>query len=187
MKRPLFKWPVWLVLAVSVATTSCDQTPSPTESLPTPAPAAAVTQSSYTLVHDDLKLGDVLGVSAWIGIKGGKINCSGHILTVPAGAVKLPTLFTMTLVTDGYIKVDLRATVTDLLGRVVDVGSLGFKQPVSLTLTYKRSPDNLDPSRLLIVYLNGTLLEPVPSKVDPKSETVTATLSHFSKYAMATN
>ena len=53
---------------------------------------------------------------------------------------------------------NLTATVTDILGNVLNVGGNGFKKPVTLTLSYARSPDALDPSHLVIVYVNGTQL-----------------------------
>lgn len=133
-----------------------------------------------------------LDVSKLIGIDGGKISLAGHTITVPAGAVTTPTLFTMTLKTTGYIDVDLSATVTDLLGNVIDVGEKGFQKPVTLTLTFARSPnvpDELDDITILRM-LGGTHdegHEPLETELDSETKTVSAELDHFSGYCLADN
>jgi hypothetical protein len=76
--------------------------------------------------------------------------------------------------------------VTDLLGNILNTGGT-FKKPVTLTLSYARTPDNVDPSHLTIVYINGTQMVGQASTVNTTNKTVTATLYHFSKYAMASN
>ena len=100
----------------------------------------------------------------------------------------IPTLFTLVALPTPEVDVLATATITDVLGKVVDVGELGFKRPVTLTLTYYRATNVDDPKRLVIVYFrpNGKL-EVLDSNVDYKRYTVTAKLKHFSKYGMASN
>src|SRR5438477_6400994 len=98
-------------------------------SVSTTMPNAAVVQDnkrSYTLVEGGLPtdLG-TLQLSQLIGPMGGSLTLAGHVLTVPAGAVTEPTLFTLTLGTRGYVEVGLKAT-REIFGTVVDVGSTGF-------------------------------------------------------------
>lgn len=187
MNRRWFKWPSLAALCLALVAVSCDR-PQATETTVDIAPSfGSVDQSEYSLVREALPLPvPDLSTSSIIGVSGGQISLLGHTLQVPAGAVTVPTIFTMTVLTNGYIEVELTAMVSSLLG-TVSVGEKGFKKPVTLTLTYARSPDKLDPSKLLIVYVNGSKLEPLPSSVNTVTKTVSAQLSHFSKYAMATD
>ena len=175
-------------LLAGLLLSSCER-PAPAPESPT-APAAAAhssSLSSYTRIEGRIpaEIAD-LQVSKLIGVEGGSVNLAGHTITVPAGAVDQPTVFTLTLATNGHVEVDLSATVTDLLGNAVDTGSKGFRKPVTLSLTYAWASNVSDPSRLLILRLldNGKV-EALPSTVQPTGKTVTVQLDHFSKYCLA--
>ena len=176
-----------LLLAVA----SCnDITPTAVPNFEVQA-AKSTSTSSYTVIEESLPKDLLPGVSlsAIIGITGGNISLAGHVLHVPAGAVTVPTLFTMVVPLNGYVEVDLSATVTDILGNVIQVTK--FSKPLTLTLTYARAKTNVtDPSRLFIAYMpNGdhSKLEKLPSTVSTTNLTVSAKLDHFSKYCMATD
>lgn len=144
----------------------------------------------YTVITESMPRDLLPGVSlsSVIGIRGGRISIAGHVLEVPAGAVTVPTLFTLTVPLNGNVEVDLSATVTDVLGNVIDVGSKGFEKPVKLTLTYARGTNVEDPADLFIAYMpNGdhSKHEKLPSKHEDKKKLVSTSLSHFSKYCMA--
>jgi len=147
--------------------------------------------AGYTLVKDPLVPGLLQAVStnALIGVEGGQITLLGHTLTVPAGAVSQPSIFTLTVLPTGYVEVNLTATLTSVLGLVLNLGEQGFLKPVPVTLSYARATNVTDPSELTIVHAKGLLgyryLEPVPSTVDTVTETVTAELEHFSRYLLA--
>lgn len=147
--------------------------------------------SGYTLVKDPLVPGIVQAVStgSLIGVDGGQISLLGHTLTVPPGAVSRPTIFTLTVLPTGYVEVNLTATLTSVLGLVLNVGEQGFLKPVPVTLSYARATNVSNPSRLTVVHAGGLLgyrsLEPVPSTVDTAKKTVTADLEHFSRYLLA--
>ena len=183
------RWFIWAALALSLtAGLSCDGTPSGPSIEQVVRAHDEVNSSALTLVRDQIPIPPPdLDVSAVIGPAGGIIKVLGHKLVIPKDAVTLPTLFTMQVLTTGFIEVELTATRTDLLGQVIDVGALGFNKPVALRLTYKRSPDTLDPTKLVIVHVDGTTLTALPSKVNTDQKTVSAKLRHFSKYAMASN
>lgn len=145
---------------------------------------------SYTLANDPLLPGldpDNLSVSRLIGLGGGSLSLFGHRLEVPAGAVLQPTVFTVAVLPTGSVEVYLTAINTGLLGRVLNVGADGFRRPVPVTLSYARSTNVPDPSRLVVLRMNGRngLPEPLPSRVDRVARTVTADLDHFSRYAVA--
>ena len=152
-------------------------------------PRQAVTvPGGYTLIEERLgvTLGD-LSASQVIGLDGGTVQLLGHQIHVPVGAVSQPTLFTIRIVTNGFVEVDL--TALGGVGGVIDVGAAGFAVPVKLTLTYARSPNVTDPTRLLILRKLGPgyqgTYEVMPSRVDTTSKTVEADLDHFSDYVMA--
>ena len=141
---------------------------------------------TYTRIEESAPAAD-LSLSQVIGIDGGSVSLAGHRITVPAGAVSVPTIFTLTLANNGYVEVELTAVVSTLLG-VVDVGEDGFNKPVSLALTYARGTNVTDPARLKIIRLksNGKH-EILPSTVQSGPLTVTAELDHFSRYAMVSD
>lgn len=150
--------------------------------------------NTYLLVEDVLPTDlDDLSVSKLIDEDGGQISLAGHRLTVPDDAVEQPTLFTMTLATNGYLEVDLSATVTDLLGNVVEVGTEEnpFQEPVTLTLRYNRSPnvdDDVEPDLINMRMIgddHDDLHEPLESEVDEEQGTVSTELPHFTGYCMA--
>lgn len=171
---------------VLLALTSCAETPT---SIPS---VQSSSTPSYTVVRESLPADLLPGVSlsGIIGITGGSISLAGHVLEVPAGAVTVPTLFTLTVPLNGYVQVDLSATVTTILGKVVDVGALGFQKPVKLSLTYARATNVSDPKSLFVAYMpNGdhSKLEKLPSTLHATKKLVSAQLGHFSKYCMASD
>jgi hypothetical protein len=119
-----------------------------------------------------------------IGPNGGVLEVGRNRLTVPAGAVREPVVFRMQL-EDGAVQVDLAAT-RPTSRRQNDVGSVGFDRPLHLELSYEEAPPAGDPSELVVVWVrdDGTLV-PLPSTVDRGARSVTASLNHFSGYALA--
>ena len=145
----------------------------------------------YTLVRES-GLGSLteLRVSELIGIEGGQLTLLGHTLTVPAGAVTEPTIFSLTALPTGYVQVDLLAVRLEF-GQLLNVGASGFDRPVRVELTYERATNvgaddeddlvilRLDPEGLWAVH------EVMPSEVDRQERTVSTWLDHFSGYCMA--
>ncbi len=183
-RRTLFALPV---LLAGLLLSSCERPATESPTTPSAVATHSSSLSSYTRIEGRIPA-DIpdLQASKLIGVEGGSVSLAGHTITVPAGAVGQPTLFTLTLATNGYVEVDLSATVTDLLGNTIDTGSQGFKLPVTLSLTYAWASNVSDPSRLLILrLLDKDKVEPLKSTVDPTGKTVTVQLDHFSKYCLA--
>ncbi|MQA91387.1 MAG: hypothetical protein GEU90_14350 [Gemmatimonas sp.] len=125
---------------------------------------------------------------ATIGPEGGTLAIAGgHSLYFPPGA--LPDTLTV-------------SAVRDPLKILVDFAPHGLVFPDSaqpqLTYSYEGgillgllSPllgGLIDPSDLLVVYLNGRLVADIlPTTVDEDAKVATANLSHFSTYALATD
>lgn len=130
-------------------------------------------------------------IALLLGSDGGILTLLGHILNVPAGAVSEPTLFSMTVIQNGYVEVELTATPKSLLRSLFfwrKAEEVQFNVPVGLSLSYARATNVTDPSRLKIMRVNPDgNHEILPSVVDTVNKTVTAELDHFSRYCMIAN
>jgi hypothetical protein len=148
------------------------------------------TYGDYTLANDPLLSGllrNGLSVTGLLGTVGGTLDVLGHTLHVPQGAVRKRTLFSVLALPGGYVEVDLNASLFGLLGGLLNIGEQGFYKPVTVTLSYERSTNIPDPTKLVIIRLNGLFGTPeeVPTRVDLENQTVSADLDHFSRYAIA--
>lgn len=191
MKRS-FKALLAVALVVTPLLTSCSEGRDPVGT-PTLEPQSGLISDllggTLKLVSIILKGPDANGesVSAWIGPQGGTITTAAYTLTVPANAVTKSTRFDLAPVNDGTYTVDLRAYQQGLLG-LIDVGSKGFQKPVSLTFSYKNALGLENPSKLVILWIRPDgKLEVQNCDLDKQSETITGSLEHFSKYALAQN
>lgn len=162
---------------------------SPVEAVPAAQMGTAASVTSYYRITEVLPdQVPTLELAEVIGVLGGEIRLMGHTLTVPAGAVSEPALFTLRIVNNGYIEVDLTAVAEGLLGGLVDVGAAGFDKPVPITLTYARATNVSDPQRLKVMRLNDDgRHEILPTRVNEAGLTITAELDHFSRYCMITD
>lgn len=190
-----------MVMAAVVVIAGCEKATEPLAPDVPAVPQSTLVPGSdgktYRLVEGQLQT-TKQSVSAWIGPLGGTLILPGksndilpsfHALVVPPLAVLKPTLFTMSIASDRYIMVDLRAQERTLFG-MKDVGGRGFNLPVVLWLSYADAKNLLkvDLFRLTILHdpENGQPFEPVPSLVQVGvHKYVIGTLFHFSKYAMA--
>jgi hypothetical protein len=118
--------------------------------------------------------------SAVIGIYGGKINSGATSLSIPAGAVKGATRFTLALRSQPYIAAVLSATDVTT-GAVVRT----FPVPLTLTLSYAGSKTAVpDPTKLRIYYVvNGVVVEALPVNPDVKGKKLITSVTHFSEYS----
>lgn len=122
-----------------------------------------------------------------IGPDGGAIELAGHRLVVPAKAVTRPTRFSMRLLDNGYVEVDLQAAQSSATGVETDVGKRGFARPVILSLSYSQAEVPGDLSRVVVAWVkpDGSL-QPLKSTHDALKQSITAELDHFSGYVLAT-
>lgn len=123
-------------------------------------------------------------ISGVVGPLGGTLEVLGHQIVVPAGAVSQPTLFVMIALPTSQIQVELYALD---LRTWQDVGDSGFDIPVQLSLSYDGARVD-DPESLVIVHVRRDgKRTPLPSVVDTENRRVTASLDHFSRYALCSN
>lgn len=186
MFRKWTKFNLFSAALLSIAVWGCESLGEPTQPRFRDADGqhasfSTLTTSGKTVVREsELNAGTV---SATIDKKGGRLILGSHVLEVPSGAVDNPTLFTMDKVDVDHIQVKLTATRLTLN----DVGSKGFNVPVRLTLSYSKAaelPSDQSLLRVVWVKLDGTS-EDRPSTVDVQGKRVTASLGHFSDYALA--
>jgi hypothetical protein len=183
--------------------TPIDSTQSPTDRAELiPLDGADLLAQGYTLIKEPVPTQpkSLFGwlvktveatIALLLGSDGGILTLLGHILDVPAGAVSEPTIFSMTVIQNGYDEVELTATPKSLLNSLFfwrKVEEVQFNVPVELSLSYAKATNVTDPSRLKIMRVNPDgRHEILPSVVDTVNMTVTAELDHFSRYCMIAN
>jgi hypothetical protein len=113
--------------------------------------------------------------AARIGIEGGSIQLGLHSLIVPPGAVSEPTLFRLSYASRSGIALDCAPS------------PLSFNVPVSLTLSYVGTQyEGLSGVELQVIFMaDDDSFEVLPSVVNEAMNTVTAEVSHFSRYILA--
>lgn len=111
---------------------------------------------------------------------GGVLSVQDASITIPPGALSLPTVITLTVPVTPYARVDITA---------LDVEHLLFNKPVTVTIDYDRCErPALDSMSLDAWYLSpllGTPIEKMPSTDDKSVHVVTFTTGHLSSYALA--
>jgi hypothetical protein len=189
--RKLMKLSLLPVLAASLILAGCSDQMAPSGELFGPQEAQFSQGGGKGLSRFKKVLGSVpdqtvLVDSVTVGASGGSLSAAGYELLIPGGAVKGKTKFKMEAMTDGSIGVKLTATSIDKRGRETDVGSRGFRKPVTLSLYYGWASDQIpDEAGLTIAWLlpNGQLVEQ-KSFVSTQYKRVFTDLQHFSDYIL---
>ena len=182
-----------LVLSVALlASCGQDLTGPGTASIPEAAPEPQLQPSLigdiYDLLFGKPQPGTVLQDVETIDRRGGVLYAGGHMLVVPANAVRNPTVFRMTVKPD-IVGVKLTATSVALAAKdpgANDVGSAGFQRPVHLYLAYDRVRPDVDPKRVRVALrMPGGMVQPVPT-VQWYGVAI-GTIKHFSDYILIRN
>lgn len=139
-----------------------------------------VEQKGYVVAKEtDLTVGTV---SATIGEYGGELKLgSKYKLTVPAGAVSAPTVFSMSKLDGDHARFSLTAT-RGLIPN--NVGEAGFAKPLTLSVSYagvENLPSDLSALKVFWLKTDGSS-EAQPSVVDVTGQRVDGELTHFSDY-----
>lgn len=160
----------------------CGESAPPTAPL---APELEARQPQPSLLSDPELLvcptPETHSTSATIGLFGGSLTVDGHRLTIPFGAVLLPTTFTMTVPAGDEVKVRIRAGSAD---------HYLFLLPVKLRLSYARCDPAAVPSTpLQVVYVSESnlVLELLGGVQNLVTQSVTTTTTHLSDYAIGAN
>jgi hypothetical protein len=183
MNRKLMKFSGISALALTLLLWGCDNLSDPSSKLTGPTDQSNILiierdADGYTIAREtDPAVGVV---SALIDQKGGSLSIGEHILTVPAGAVDAPTVFTMSKLQKD-IKIGL--TATRLLPN--DVGHAGFNVPVRLSLSYANAKTVPDADALKVLWLKPDGSQVVqPSQVDETHHDVTGLIYHFTDFGL---
>ncbi len=150
------------------------------EDLSLPAAASTQAQVTQSAMLATCPTNVTTSVKATIGPEGGALALEGTRVLIPAGAVREPTLFDLTIPSGRHMRVDIVARGSD---------HFVFAGPVTLTISYarcRRPPNMVRSAR--VWYLHGTsqeLLADLGGRDDPLASTVETTIWHLSTYAVA--
>ena len=165
-----------LLFVVSLAAVSCD---GAGDALLAPdAPLLAA--SGSTLV--ECPVSETRSVTETLLPLGGTIELDGHSFTLPAGAIAVPTSFTLTVPKSNYVEIEIHAVGEDVFG---------FPElaPASITISYDRcTRSNIDQSALTAWYIDSAtkaLLQHMGGTDDKLARTVTFDSDHLSGFAIA--
>lgn len=121
-----------------------------------------------------------LTTQAIVSPLGGTVSLGATQVAIPAGALTLPTLITITIPASRYVEVDVKANA---------LVSFLFNAPVSVTIDYSRcTRTDLDRAPLSVWYIDSATKAPLENMggVDNKAaRSVTFQTGHLSTYAIA--
>lgn len=166
-----------LVLVVTVGITACaDQ--GPTEPA-TPRPALSQTTGAVLL---ECPINVTRSVESTIDILGGTVSLDGHSITLPFGAVTLPTTIKLTVPASNYVEVDITANGLE---------HFQFEKAATVVISYARcTRSNIANKTISAWYFDGatkTLISPMASTDDRANSRVLFSTDHLSEYSAATN
>lgn len=142
---------------------------------------------SYKLLEPGTGSGETTTQTVTAEVKSSEsatITLGKYSLHIPAGSVKKPTTFRMTVMTGAVVTVDLHATENN--GKVVSQ----FPKGLLLTMPYDHAEVS-DPNSLVLAYVvqnaDGSyrIVEAVRGSADTANQTVSGTIFHFSEYSVA--
>lgn len=165
--------------ALAVLAAACgDPSASPVEPLGPTERAAEVTSALADPV--ECPTNQTRSTSDLIGTLGGTVSLDGHSVVIPAGALTMPTLITLTVPASNLMEIEIHAN---------DFESFLFEMPVQITLSYERcTRSNLDHATLTAWYIDtetGELLENMGGVDDKAARTVTFESGHLSGWVIA--
>lgn len=134
--------------------------------------------TSATLV--ECPVNETRSVTDTVGILGGTVELDGHAITLPTGAVAVPTVLTLTAPAGQYVELDIHAN---------DSETFQFEEPVSIRISYDRcTRSNVDKDPLTAWHIDEetkALLNHMGGTDDKTARTVTFGTDHLSGFAIA--
>lgn len=173
MKRAVLSWSI--VAALAGAGCYADHVTEP-------APGAAAVNSISGTRGNLIVCPNAVPTSstALVSPLGGVVSVGGTSISIPAGAVLVPTLIQVTTPASKYMEVDIS---------VPGVEHFLFELPVTVTVSYARcTRTDIDRTPLSAWYIDSEtkdLLEAMGGIDDKVARTVTFTTPHLSGYALA--
>lgn len=169
---------VLLVAAAALLTGSCGEQRATTAADHPSSATASLSTSSPTLIQ--CPTDQTLLASSVVGLLGGTVSVGGTSITIPPGALSLPTLITVKVPAGPYMEVDIDAN---------NLMSFLFNAPVSVTIDYSRCDPAVTDGQALSVWHIDTwtnaLIENMGGTNDAARRTITFSTPHLSGYAVA--
>ena len=143
-----------------------------------PAPRASQTSGDPQML--ECPTSQSRTASGIVGPLGGTVEADGLSISVPLGAVLLPTQLTLTVPASNYVEVDITAN---------GANHFEFLKPVSVTVSYARcTRSDIEDDVLSVWYIDGesrAFLEHMGGVDDKVARTVTFSTGHLSSYVVA--
>jgi|SRR3954469_14350927 len=118
--------------------------------------------------------------SALVGLLGGTVQIGATSITIPDGALSVPTLIRVTVPPSRFMEIDVTA---------VGFTSFLFQKPVTVTIDYSRcNRSDIDQQTLHVWHIDPVtkqLLEDMGGSDDKAARRITFTTGHLSGYAVA--
>lgn len=163
-----------IVIAGMLLATSCGE-----QRATAPSPLSSLNKDSSPSLLE-CPSNQTLSTTGLVGLLGGSISLGATGITLPAGALTLPTLFQVTVPASPYMEIDVSA---------VGFQTFLFQQPVTITIDYSRCNRSDTDQKTLHVYhidpLTKQLLEDMGGVDDKVSQHITFSTGHLSGYAIA--
>lgn len=146
----------------------------------TPLEPAVATLSATGSTLVECPTDETRAVTRTVDLQGGTIELDGHSITLPLGAVLLPTTITLTVPASRFVEVEITANGAE---------SFEFEAAVDITISYQRcTRSNLDRDALTVWQIDpGTkaLIEHMGGFDDKVARAVTFGSDHLSGFAIA--
>lgn len=185
LRNSLNKLALVPALAVALLAGACADQSAPMGQLAGPEQASFARGGARKLSRLDVANTAAMSVTRQVGSSPEVLQAGNYFLSIPGGAVRKNTTFTMHVDTDGLVTLTAFRTRWD--GTREDVGVRGFHKPLTLALYYGNAAEAIaNPASLQVAWVqsNGSLA-PVISSVDVTKKLVLGKLQHFSGYAIA--
>lgn len=151
---------------------------------PTAVESAAVAQPHFTTTYGAELLECPTDVtqrgSATIGFLGGTVAAGGTTVSIPAGALLLPTSIDVVVPASNYVEVRITAGGQE---------HFAFRSPVAIAIDYSRcTRGDIEHGALRAYYIDAVskaLLEEMPATDDRTNRKVRFETDHLSSYAVA--
>lgn len=181
-----FKQPLLIALLALVPVfTACERAADISGLTEGPTVAAKPAKGVKVLTRQGVATGGTV-YSEWISKgKSATLTIGKYQIFIPKGAVRKPTIFRMTVLTDSVIGVSLQAWDNSFQPVTQ------FQVPLRLTLPYDEASDTelQHPDRLLLANIvsntDTSILELVAPSIDPVNRTITGNITHFSIWSLA--
>ena len=148
------------------------------------SPAATASHSSSNVssgpVLVECPVDQTVSASKLITPLGGTISAGGATISIPVGAVLLPTTIQVTVPASQYMEVDITAN---------GASHFTFQTPVTVSVSYARcTRSDIDKAPLSVWYIDSqtkALLQNMGGTDDKAARSITFVTDHLSGYAVA--